>query len=450
MDQGLKLGSQYNGCECSPLEGLEKRLKRPPLTIVLLSLLFAVSTRADDWPQWRGPTRDGVWTEQGVLKTFPPGGLKIRWRTAVGPGFSSPIVAQGRVFLTDVQLTRPMTKERVLCFEAGERQTALDLSYDAEYPDSGPDEPTQGPIPTPICHNGKVYTIGKTDLLCLDAAHGKLLWKKALDKEYQAQESLTYASPLIEGNLLDHLRRPIQRRRHGVRDRDRQGFREDRVACRDGLCGDEFADRRQRGRQTAAHRLVPAGRDFPRRGDGQSLLARGDAARESEFGGLHAGRAREPAADRRLDDEARPGKAGRHRALAGVEIAVPSQSQQHLDTHSSGRPCVFRPEVGAFGLPGGGHRQGTVANRQSDGAGQRSQHPSDHERGQDVSLHRPRGADSRELEWPRDTRRSAGCHFWSPRIRMTAESSPGLRRRIANRCIFARSDKELVCASLAE
>jgi len=177
-------------------------VKQTPLIAVFVSILFVVSTWADDWPQWRGPTCDGAWTEQGVLKTFPPGGLTIRWRTAVEPGLSSPVVAQGRVFLTDVELTRPMTKERVRCFEAESGNPLWIYSYDAEYPDNGPDQPTQGPVPTPICHSGKVYTIGKTDLLCLDAAGGTLLWRKALDKEYQAQAFLTYASPLIEGNLL--------------------------------------------------------------------------------------------------------------------------------------------------------------------------------------------------------------------------------------------------------
>jgi outer membrane protein assembly factor BamB len=177
-------------------------MKQTPLIAVLVSLSFVVSTRAEDWPQWRGPTRDGAWTEQGVLKIFPTGGLKIRWRRAVGPGLSSPIVAQGRVFLTDVQLTRPTTKERVHCFEAGSGKPLWIHSYDAEYPHSGPHDPTQGPVPTPICLNGKVYSIGKTELLCLGAVGGKLLWKKALDKEFQAQEFLTYASPLIEGNLL--------------------------------------------------------------------------------------------------------------------------------------------------------------------------------------------------------------------------------------------------------
>ena len=66
----------------------------------LWSLLLAV--RAEDWPQWRGPNRDGVWNETGVMDSFPPGGLKISWRAPVGPGWSSPVVAQGRVYVTDV------------------------------------------------------------------------------------------------------------------------------------------------------------------------------------------------------------------------------------------------------------------------------------------------------------------------------------------------------------
>jgi len=121
---------------------------------------------------------------------------------AVGTGFSSPIVAQGRVFLTDVELTRPDTKERVLCFDENSGEPIWTFAYAAEYDESRPGQPTQGPIPTPICHNGKVYTIGRSDLHCLDAASGNVLWKKALDQEYQSQERLTYASPLIEGKLL--------------------------------------------------------------------------------------------------------------------------------------------------------------------------------------------------------------------------------------------------------
>ena len=180
----------------------KNQVKQKQLIAVLISLLFVVAARAEDWPQWRGPNRDGAWTEQGVLKAFPPSGLKFRWRMPVGLGLSSPIVAKGRVFLTDVQLSQPISKERVLCFEAESGKPLWTYLNDAEYPEANPGEFIQGPIPTPICHQEKVYTIGKTDLLCLDATNGKLLWKTALDKEYQVKEFRTYASPLIEGDLL--------------------------------------------------------------------------------------------------------------------------------------------------------------------------------------------------------------------------------------------------------
>src|SRR4029450_1468869 len=99
----------------SPLPGLDNDMKQASLIAVFVSLLFVESTWADDWPQWRGPERDAAWAEKGVLQSFPPDGLKFLWRTPVGLGLSSPVVAQGRVFITDVDLTRPLTKERVLC-----------------------------------------------------------------------------------------------------------------------------------------------------------------------------------------------------------------------------------------------------------------------------------------------------------------------------------------------
>src|SRR5437899_2106672 len=84
---------------------------------ILLLMLFAAALQAEDWPQWRGPNRDGVWSETGILESFPADGLKVRWRAPIGPGWSSPVVAKGRVYLTDSQLQRPKAKERVLCFE---------------------------------------------------------------------------------------------------------------------------------------------------------------------------------------------------------------------------------------------------------------------------------------------------------------------------------------------
>src|SRR6266496_6851417 len=79
--------------------------------------LVAQESVATDWPQFRGPNRDGVWNETGILKTFPAEGLKIRWRAPVGPGWSSPVVVRGRVYLTDMRLEKPKAWECIRCFK---------------------------------------------------------------------------------------------------------------------------------------------------------------------------------------------------------------------------------------------------------------------------------------------------------------------------------------------
>src|SRR5436305_2255513 len=92
--------------------------------------LLATAARADDWPQWLGPKRDGIWRETGILDKFPEGGPKARWRAPVGAGYSGPAVAGGKVYLTDRVLGKGVTQptdgfakdklsgvERVLCFD---------------------------------------------------------------------------------------------------------------------------------------------------------------------------------------------------------------------------------------------------------------------------------------------------------------------------------------------
>jgi outer membrane protein assembly factor BamB len=172
---------------------------RDTLAIAVL-LLAALAVRADDWPQWRGPNRDGVWRETGILAAIPEGGVKILWRARIGNGYSGPVVAQGRVFVTDHQL-RPEV-ERVLCFEEATGKPLWTHSYPCEYEDM---EYGNGPRVSPTVHEGKVYTLGtKGHLFCLDAARGDVLWKKDLTKDFNAQIPRYGASaaPLVEGDLL--------------------------------------------------------------------------------------------------------------------------------------------------------------------------------------------------------------------------------------------------------
>src|SRR4051794_17836500 len=67
-------------------------------------LISSRPSRGDDWPQWLGPQRDGVWRESGILDKFPPSGAPVRWRVPIGSGYAGPAVAQGRVYIADRRL----------------------------------------------------------------------------------------------------------------------------------------------------------------------------------------------------------------------------------------------------------------------------------------------------------------------------------------------------------
>jgi outer membrane protein assembly factor BamB len=191
--------------------------RRParPFALALLALLVSlVGARADDWPQWLGPKRDGVWREQGILQKFPAGGPKVRWRAPVGEGYSGPAVAGGRVYITDHVLApgarRPGNafgrsavrgKERVLCLDEATGKELWKHEYPCTYEISYP----AGPRCTPVVAGGKVYTLGAMgDLLCLDAGSGKILWSKNFPRDFNVDVPLWgfAAHPLLDGQRL--------------------------------------------------------------------------------------------------------------------------------------------------------------------------------------------------------------------------------------------------------
>jgi outer membrane protein assembly factor BamB len=171
---------------------------------LLIAALVSGAAHADDWPQWRGLNRDGAWNEKGILETFPAVGLEVRWRAPVGVGFSTPVVAGGRVYVTDSLLNKPSARERVHCFDEATGKPLWSHAYDVAYPDWAFDEPNRkGPNSTPIVRDGKLYTLGGVGQLhCFDAASGAVAWRRDLQKDYPEAELNCTASPLIEGELL--------------------------------------------------------------------------------------------------------------------------------------------------------------------------------------------------------------------------------------------------------
>lgn len=180
-------------------------LNRATLTPIV-ALGFAAALYAEDSPQWRGPRRDAVWHETGLLESFPPEGLRVLWRVPIGTGFSSPCIVEGKVYVTDSRVTRTNACENVHCLNATTGKTIWTHTYDVEYPEWGanPDHPF-GPHATPVIAAGRIYTLGRmSDLLCLHASTGQVLWRNNLPKQYKTKEDLRgfSCSPVIDGKLV--------------------------------------------------------------------------------------------------------------------------------------------------------------------------------------------------------------------------------------------------------
>src|SRR5262245_31386577 len=89
-----------------PMENYVMRRTRLHVVVALIASWIGMAgiaaLRADDWPGWLGPERDGIWRESGLVEKFPEGGPKIVWRAPLGIGYSGPSVAEGRVYVMDL------------------------------------------------------------------------------------------------------------------------------------------------------------------------------------------------------------------------------------------------------------------------------------------------------------------------------------------------------------
>ncbi len=187
-------------------------LYRPSLLLLFAAVsLTNLVLHADDWPQWLGPQRDGVWRETSIVEKLPTNGFKFRWRTPIGGGYSGPAVVNGRVYVMDRQLATGATKatnafdrsairgtERVLCLNEADGKTLWQHEYDCAYTVSY----GAGPRVTPSVAEGKVYTLGSEgNLVCLDAEKGTPLWSRDFKKEFGIKTPMWgfAGHPLVDG-----------------------------------------------------------------------------------------------------------------------------------------------------------------------------------------------------------------------------------------------------------
>jgi outer membrane protein assembly factor BamB len=184
------------------LHGARSNLPRLCVGLVFVgAALLASVAAAEDWPQWRGPTRDGVWMETGLVEKFAADKLEAKWRAPIGSGYSGPTVSKGKVYLMD-RLTQPEEVERILCLEEQTGKPLWTHAYPAKY---GRVSYPAGPRASVTIHDGRAYAIGTTGRFhCLDAESGKIHYEKDLEKLYDIQMPIwgIAGSPLIVDNLV--------------------------------------------------------------------------------------------------------------------------------------------------------------------------------------------------------------------------------------------------------
>jgi outer membrane protein assembly factor BamB len=180
-------------------------MKTRRVVLLWVVLLFALAGQAmaqngvqggASWPQWRGPNRDGVSKETGLLKQWPAEGPALLWKaTGAGRGYSSFSVANGRLYTMGLRGDR----EFVIAFDIATGKEAWSTAHGSAFRNDRGD----GPRGTPTIDGDRLYALGGSgDLSCMEAKTGKIVWSKNVLKEFggsNIQWGIS-ESPLVLGN----------------------------------------------------------------------------------------------------------------------------------------------------------------------------------------------------------------------------------------------------------
>ena len=169
------------------------------MRLALLTLLFASHVHAGDWPQYFGPTRNGISTDTGLARTWGTDGPKVLWKKPLGSGWSAPVILGDKLIL----FYRVENEEVVECLDATTGKSQWKQSHRTRYVDEfGFDN---GPRSTPVMADKRVFTLGADgDLSAFDLAEGEKLWQRNINKDYEVEKSFfgVATSPLIANGKL--------------------------------------------------------------------------------------------------------------------------------------------------------------------------------------------------------------------------------------------------------
>ena len=152
---------------------------------------------ATDWPQWRGPAGQAVLADDQLAAPWPSRPLRPLWQVRLGTGWSSPVVADGQVFITD----RVGGNERVAAFRADTGQEIWQKQHDVDFdPHPVGRRHGNGPKGTPVVDGDKVYSVGIAGRLeCREAATGSLVWEVNFPAAFGQHQPLADGKAWVNG-----------------------------------------------------------------------------------------------------------------------------------------------------------------------------------------------------------------------------------------------------------
>jgi outer membrane protein assembly factor BamB len=170
-------------------------------TVVLALVLCTALASAQDWPQWRGPTRTGAAVGFTAPAAWPDRPKQI-WKVQAGEGHASPVVASGRVFL----FSRVGEQEAVSARDIATGKEIWRAAYDAPYQmNSAATSHGKGPKSTPVHDRGRLFTFGISGILSAwQAQDGRLTWRRDFKKDFPSTspDFGVAMSPIVLGDLV--------------------------------------------------------------------------------------------------------------------------------------------------------------------------------------------------------------------------------------------------------
>jgi outer membrane protein assembly factor BamB len=174
----------------------------PKVFTLLVGCLLLGTTLAANWPQWRGPDRDGISKETGLLKDWPADGPKLLWQVnGLGDGFSTPAIVGDRIYLIN---NKGLENEFVQALDVKDGSQIWETRIgNVGEPDQEPSYP--GARSTPTVDGDWLYALGSAgDLACIDIKSGDIRWQKNLQSDFRGKpgEWAYSESPLVDGNVV--------------------------------------------------------------------------------------------------------------------------------------------------------------------------------------------------------------------------------------------------------